>query len=126
MLRFFDAHPWFLPTVAGIATLIGAGYHIAAWSHRMMHAWWQRREEKQIIEYLAMQLNPGPFVRNGYGQIPRRQKDCTVKEIARSLRKKPVKVLAIPERLEQQHQVGRSGMYGEWWCISDHELDGRE
>lgn len=124
LLHFFDCHPWFLPSVAAIITIGTAIYALSRWLLRMIRAWLERREENCVVEYLATQLIPKP---NGAeypsGRYPRRQQQCLLKDIAQAINKKPVKVLAILNRLKEQSRVDGDS---HWWRISDHELDGRE
>src|SRR6266403_945005 len=104
MLRFFDAHPWLLPSIAAVVTLVAATYKTASWARRQALTWRHRRDERQLLAFLSKQLNPGPFGPDSYGHTPRRQKDCSSIEIAQALRREPFKIRATLEQLEQQHR----------------------
>ena len=122
ILRFGDAHPWFLRSLAAVIALLTVAYKGTSWTGDAIKKARRRRLEKRVIGYLLKQLNPAPFAPDGYGHIPRRQKDCSGMEIAQALRKEPFKVRAILEELKKQHRVEQRGQH-DLWCVANNELD---
>jgi hypothetical protein len=121
ILRFGDAHPWFLPSFAAIVTLLAAAYKSTAWMRRSTRNYWECWEDKLIGAYLSQQVNPGPFEPDSYGHTPRKQKDCSSIEIAEALGKKPVTVSKILDRLEKQQRARRRGTTDNWWA-TDYQV----
>jgi hypothetical protein len=121
LLRFGDAHPWFLPSVAAILTLLATGYKAAAWARRMIRSQWNRWEDSLIAAYLVRQVNPGPSEADRYGHIPRVQRDCSVLQIAEVLERKPVIVREVLERLERQDRV-RQRAKSDMWSATDYQM----
>jgi hypothetical protein len=121
ILRFGDAHPWFVPFIAGIVVLLTAGYKTFAWSGAMIASAWHRHEGRRVLRYLATQINPGPFVEDAYGHIPRLQKDCFTIDIAGAVRRKPARTHEILEQLKTKRLVEQRGR-NDLWCISEFGL----
>jgi hypothetical protein len=114
LLRFGDAHPWFLPSVAAILTLLGTAYKCSAWARRVIRSRWERWEDNLIAGYLTRQVNPGPFEPDRYGNIRRVQRDCSIIQIADALNLKPVQVRTVVERLERQDRVQQRAKSDMW------------
>ena len=118
LLRFGDAHPWFLPSVAAAITILGFAYKASAGFRRLLKSFSERLEDNLVAGYLMSQVNPGPFTQNAYGHVKPRQKDCTLSQIVFFLKKRPHKIKAILDRLEHQMRAERRG---ELWHASDYQ-----
>jgi hypothetical protein len=121
LLRFGDAHPWFLPSVAAILTLLGAGYKSAAWARRVIHSWRERWDDNLLAGYLARQVNPGPFEPDKRGLSSPVQKDCSSIEIAEALRIKPAKARGVITRLQSQGRV-KQRKNSDMWSATDYQM----
>jgi hypothetical protein len=119
LLGFGDAHPWFLPSLAAIFTLLGVLYRASATLRRLLRGLWESFENDVVAGYLMRQVNIGELKADSHGISPRRQKNCSLLQVASSLHKKPHKTQAILERLKQQLRVES---HGNTWCATDYQL----
>jgi hypothetical protein len=121
LLRFGDAHPWFLPSVAAVFTLLGVAYKASTWLRRMIRGLRERWEDGIVAGYLVRQINTGSREADKYGHSPRLQKDCTIHQIAYFVKNKPFKVREILERLETQMRTQHRGNQSDW-SATDYEM----
>jgi hypothetical protein len=120
--RFGDAHPWLLPSLAAIITLLLTGiYKSTAWARRFLRRRWEHWEDNLIAAYLTRQVNQGPFEADDYGHIPRVQRDCSILQIAAALDRKPVNIRGVLKRLEEQDRA-RQRAKSDYWSATDYQM----
>jgi hypothetical protein len=67
LLSFGDAHPWFLPSLAAIFTLLGVLYRASATMHRWLRRAWESFENDVVAGYLMRQVNVGELKPDSLG-----------------------------------------------------------
>ena len=119
LLCFGDAHPWFLPSLAAVFTLLGVAYKGSTWFRLMIRNRWERLEDDIAAGYLMSQINTGSLGPDKYGHSQPLQKPCTLFQVAFFLKKQPHKARAILERLEHQMRAKRRG---DMWQATDYQM----
>jgi hypothetical protein len=125
VLCFFDAHPWFIPSVGAVIILLTTAYKITTWIGRMIATAWRSRQDRRVLGYLFKQIRTGSREPDAYGHVAPLYIDCSAIDIANALDMKPFKTRAILERLKEQHRVKQIGKH-DMWCISEYEIMARQ
>jgi hypothetical protein len=118
-LRFFDAHPWFVPSVGAIIIIATFIRNIVAWTFSVILNAWNRHQEYSLLDYLANQVHKGPRIPDGYGHVAPLHEDRTPIEIANAKHKASFKVRAILERLKAKNLVDHHAHLDRWRISAD-------
>jgi hypothetical protein len=126
--------------LALFATFLGSlgfsGKEVATLFIRMIRNFIEHRRAERIMDYLFSQTNPQP--QDQYGQTPMTNraapdsrgltplshKYCKSLVIAKAVKIKPLLVLRILGKLEEQQRVERQGTL-DHWRVTIHELHNR-